>query len=39
MFGVPAQDVRIVYFKYLAHYKIAILIFNLAPYLALRVIA
>ncbi len=39
MFGVPEQNLGIVYFKYLAYYKIAILVFNLAPYLALRIIA
>lgn len=39
MFGVPKQDLSIVYFKYLAYYKIAILVFNLAPYFALRIIA
>ncbi|MGI9513724.1 MAG: DUF6868 family protein [Anderseniella sp.] len=39
MFGVPEQELSIVYFKYLAYYKIAILVFNLVPYFALRFIA
>ena len=39
MFGVREQDLNIVYFKYLAYYKIAVIVFNLVPYLALRIIA
>tara|TARA_R110002096_G_scaffold425864_1_gene634918 strand:+ start:3196 stop:3438 length:243 start_codon:yes stop_codon:yes gene_type:complete len=36
MFGLEESEVRGIYFRYLGYYKIAILVFNLAPYLALR---
>jgi hypothetical protein len=39
MFNVRKTDLPAIYFKYLAYYKIAILVFNLVPYLALRIIA
>ena len=39
MMGVPQVDLDGIYFKYLAYYKIAILIFNLVPYLALLIVA
>ena len=39
MFGLPEQDLSRAYFQYLANYKIAIIVLNLAPYLALRIIA
>ena len=39
MFGIDPADLPAIYFKYLAYYKIAVLVFNLAPYLALRIIA
>ncbi len=39
MFGLEAADLPLAYFKYLGHYKIAILVFNLVPYLALKIIA
>jgi len=35
--GVPKKDLPLQYFQYMANYKIAILVFNLAPYLALRI--
>ena len=38
MFGLSEGDLSRAYFQYLAQYKIAILIFNLAPYLALRIV-
>ena len=38
MFGIDKQTLTTVYFKYLSNYKIAILIFNLVPYIALRMI-
>ena len=38
MFGLPEEDLSRAYFQYLAQYKIAIFVFNLAPYLALRII-
>ncbi len=39
MFGLKEADVYPLYFQYLARYKILILAFNLAPYIALRVMA
>ena len=39
MFNVRQEDLPSIYFKYLAYYKISILVFNLVPYLALRIIA
>jgi hypothetical protein len=38
MFGLSEGDLSRAYFQYLAQYKIAILVFNLAPYLALRIV-
>jgi len=38
MFGLSDDDLSRAYFQYLAQYKIAIFVFNLAPYLALRII-
>lgn len=39
MFGLGTSDVLNAYFQYLAQYKIAIIVFNLAPYLALKLMA
>ena len=39
MFGLQAADLSRAYFQYLAQYKIAIIIFSLTPYIALKVIA
>jgi hypothetical protein len=38
MFGLTDVDVLHTYFQYLGHYKIAILVFNLVPYIALKII-
>jgi hypothetical protein len=38
MFNLEPADARSAYFNYLANYKLAILLFNLAPYLALKLI-
>lgn len=38
IFGVRKQDLDLVYFKYLAYYKLLILVFNLVPYFALRIV-
>ena len=35
MFGVDEKELSLVYFKFIAQYKMAILIFNIVPYLAL----
>ncbi len=37
MFPLSEEDLARAYFQYLAQYKILILVFNLAPYLALRI--
>lgn len=39
MFDLSKKDLDISYFNYLANYKIAIFIFNLVPYLALKIMA
>ncbi len=39
MFALEEASLPMIYFRYLAYYKIAIMVFNLAPYLALRIIA
>lgn len=36
-FNLPPSEVSTLYFNYLANYKILILVFNLMPYLALRI--
>ena len=38
MFSLDEGDVSRAYFQYLAQYKIAIIVFNVVPYLALRII-
>ena len=37
MFSVPEAELPRMYFGYIAQYKIAIFVFNLVPYLALRI--
>ena len=37
MFGLDEQELSRQYFQYLAQYKIAIFVFNLVPYVALRI--
>lgn len=39
MFGVEAADLSPAYFQYLAQYKIAIIVFSLTPYVALKLMA
>ena len=39
MFGLDETDLARAYFQYLAQYKIAVLVFNLAPYLALKLMS
>ena len=39
LFGLDEKDLGRAYFQYLAQYKIAIIVLNIAPYLALRIIA
>ena len=38
MFELDASDVRMAYFEYLARYKIAVLVFNIVPYIALKLV-
>ena len=39
MFGVSEADLTKAYFHYLANYKLLILVLNLAPYLALKIMS
>ncbi len=39
LFKLPEEALSRAYFQYLANYKIAIIVLNLAPYIALRIIA
>ena len=36
MFGLSEEDLSRAYFQYLAQFKIAVIVFNLTPYLALK---
>ena len=37
LFGLDVKDLGRAYFQYLAQYKIAIIVLNVAPYIALKV--
>jgi hypothetical protein len=37
MFGIPENELSIIYFKYLANYKTLSFIFIIAPYIALKI--
>lgn len=39
LFGLDEKDLGRAYFQYLAQYKIAIIVFNIAPYIALKMMA
>ena len=39
MFGLDPEDVSRDYVRYLAQYKIAIIVFSLVPYIALRIMS
>ena len=39
MFNLRESDLSRAYFQYLAQYKIAVLVLNLVPYIALKIIA
>ncbi len=39
MFGLDDASVRETYFQFIVYYKIAILVFNLAPYIALTIMS
>ncbi|WP_425462569.1 DUF6868 family protein [Litorilituus lipolyticus] len=36
LLGVPKNELPALYFKYLAHYKIAIIMLNIVPYITLK---
>lgn len=38
LFGLNSQDLSRAYFAYLAQYKLLVLVFNIVPYLALRIL-
>jgi hypothetical protein len=39
MFGLESADLSRAYFQYIAQYKIAIIVFSLTPYIALKLVA
>jgi hypothetical protein len=39
MFGVSEGELPRIYFKYLAYYQMAIVVLNLMPYIALKILA
>lgn len=39
MFGLETADLSRAYFQYIAQYKIAIIVFSLTPYVALKLMA
>ncbi len=39
LFGLDEKDLGRAYFQYLAQYKIAIIVLNIAPYIALKIMA
>jgi len=39
MFNLAEQYISRAYFQYLAHYKIGIMLFNLVPYITLRIMS
>jgi len=39
MFGLETADLSRAYFQYIAQYEIAIIVFSLTPYIALKIIA
>ena len=38
LLGIDAEDLRLMYIKWLGAYKIGIILFNLVPYIALRIV-
>ena len=39
MFGLDKTELSLAYFKYLAYFKIVVLVFNFTPYVSLKLIA
>lgn len=38
IFGIARDALPVIYMKYLAYFKIGVILFNLTPYLALRLV-
>lgn len=36
MFGIPESELPAIYMRYLANFKVLVLVFNLVPYVALK---
>lgn len=39
MFRIDAEDIAKYYFQYLAQYKMLVIVFNLVPYVSLKIMA
>ena len=39
MMGVAEADMPVLYMQYLSNYKVLVIVFNLVPYIALRIMA
>lgn len=39
MMGVAQSDMPVLYMQYLSNYKVAVIVLNLVPYIALRIMA
>ena len=39
LFGIKEEDAVLVYFKFIAYYKLAIIVFNVVPYIAINIVA
>ncbi|NOX98388.1 MAG: hypothetical protein GXP30_01435 [Verrucomicrobia bacterium] len=39
MFAIEEKDLNRMYFQYLGNFKILVIVFNLTPYIALKIIA
>ena len=38
MFGIDKESLTPIYFRYLGNFKVLILLFNIGPYIALRIV-
>ncbi|MAD17478.1 MAG: hypothetical protein CL579_15640 [Alteromonadaceae bacterium] len=38
LFSIPERRLKTMYINYLAHYKLLIFVFNLVPYIALKIL-
>lgn len=39
LFSLDSENLPLLYFQYLGHYKIAIIVLNLVPYIALKIMS